>query len=269
MKRDEAETVLGLNQTRYGPDDVRAAYKRRAKTAHPDKGGDDETFRRLKEAHDLLLHDVEEPMMNDITRGLGRLFETFVRAKAQKPLNIDLSIDVTLREVYAGGTKKLNVRTYAGGAPCNKSFLMNMFDIRSRHVFRGGGDSNEYGIVGDLTAELKITDMAPFYFDPSIDNRDLHLDRTCSLFEYMVGAKLDVVLPNGDTVSIATEPLFGKGGGDTTTCVVVHDRGLALDAEGNRGDLIVRIGVSVVPRAGATFLEDAAFVEKLQTYFAS
>ena len=34
---------------------IKAAYRRRAKTAHPDSGGDVETFARLKAAYELLL----------------------------------------------------------------------------------------------------------------------------------------------------------------------------------------------------------------------
>ncbi|HEX7333431.1 MAG TPA: J domain-containing protein [Pyrinomonadaceae bacterium] len=50
----DALTVLGLSPP-FTRDDVRRAYKRRAKTAHPDLGGTQQAFIKLKQAHDSAL----------------------------------------------------------------------------------------------------------------------------------------------------------------------------------------------------------------------
>jgi curved DNA-binding protein CbpA len=50
---DNPYKVLGLKEC-CSTDQVRAAYRRQSKTAHPDKGGSPEDFRRLQWAHDVL-----------------------------------------------------------------------------------------------------------------------------------------------------------------------------------------------------------------------
>lgn len=49
-----ALSLLGLSQP-YSPDDVRRAYKRRARECHPDAGGSHTEFIRLQEARDTVL----------------------------------------------------------------------------------------------------------------------------------------------------------------------------------------------------------------------
>nr|WP_210270778.1 J domain-containing protein [Rhizobium rhizolycopersici] len=44
---------------------IKAAYRRRAKTAHPDSGGDVDTFARLKAAYELLLDPVRRKVYDD------------------------------------------------------------------------------------------------------------------------------------------------------------------------------------------------------------
>ena len=44
---------------------IKAAYRRRAKSAHPDSGGDAETFARLKAAYELLLDPVRRKVFDD------------------------------------------------------------------------------------------------------------------------------------------------------------------------------------------------------------
>jgi len=44
---------------------IKAAYRRRAKTAHPDSGGDVDTFGRLKVAYELLLDPVRRKVFDD------------------------------------------------------------------------------------------------------------------------------------------------------------------------------------------------------------
>lgn len=53
---EEARTALGLPEDgRLEPDEINAAFRRLAKTAHPDAGGSSEDYRRISEARDTLL----------------------------------------------------------------------------------------------------------------------------------------------------------------------------------------------------------------------
>lgn len=65
MNRQRAETILEIRQP-WTVQDIRKAYKKKAKQLHPDKQGLAEKFIELKEAHDYLLtmktsHTMEHP----------------------------------------------------------------------------------------------------------------------------------------------------------------------------------------------------------------
>lgn len=48
--------VLGLDKAKtYSAEEITAAYKRRALTEHPDRGGSNERFARIREAHDMAM----------------------------------------------------------------------------------------------------------------------------------------------------------------------------------------------------------------------
>ena len=54
MTEADARTILHLDAS-HDASMVKEAFRRQAKTAHPDAGGDADTYRRLVEARDLLL----------------------------------------------------------------------------------------------------------------------------------------------------------------------------------------------------------------------
>lgn len=51
--------LLGINQD-ASEADITAAYKRKAMTMHPDKGGTNETWAQLREAHDFAMQTVRK-----------------------------------------------------------------------------------------------------------------------------------------------------------------------------------------------------------------
>lgn len=54
--------VLNLPlQGALGPSEINAAFRRMAKTAHPDAGGSDDRYRRIAEARDVLLRPLTHP----------------------------------------------------------------------------------------------------------------------------------------------------------------------------------------------------------------
>jgi curved DNA-binding protein CbpA len=56
--------ILGVGRDAKD-DQVKAAYRKRAKAAHPDSGGDADAFSRLKKAHELLLDPVRRKVFDD------------------------------------------------------------------------------------------------------------------------------------------------------------------------------------------------------------
>ncbi|QND45850.1 J domain-containing protein (plasmid) [Rhizobium lusitanum] len=56
--------ILGVGRD-ASDEQIKAAYRKRAKGAHPDSGGDAEAFGRLKKAHELLLDPVRRKVFDD------------------------------------------------------------------------------------------------------------------------------------------------------------------------------------------------------------
>lgn len=60
IRDDQARDLLGVDR-HASPDDIRRAYRNRARQCHPDAGGDVATFQRLTAAVDLLLDNPGPP----------------------------------------------------------------------------------------------------------------------------------------------------------------------------------------------------------------
>lgn len=56
--------ILGVARD-AGEEQIKAAYRKRAKAAHPDSGGDTETFSQLQKAYELLLDPVRRKVFDD------------------------------------------------------------------------------------------------------------------------------------------------------------------------------------------------------------
>ncbi len=56
--------ILGVRRDATD-DQVKAAYRRRAKTTHPDSGGDADAFSRVQKAYELLLDPVRRKVFDD------------------------------------------------------------------------------------------------------------------------------------------------------------------------------------------------------------
>lgn len=93
MRREAARRILGV-----GPGatslDVETAFRRAARSAHPDRGGDAAVFRDLVQARDLLVSPLERrvdgPVLT-IRRSPGRRFLRAVRARLPYDIRRHLS----------------------------------------------------------------------------------------------------------------------------------------------------------------------------------
>ncbi len=58
-KRKEARAVLGVSEDCIDMAEISKVFKQKAKSAHPDMGGDAEEFKKLNEAHKILKKELE------------------------------------------------------------------------------------------------------------------------------------------------------------------------------------------------------------------
>lgn len=118
-KRDYYE-ILGINKNST-QEEIKKAYRKLAMTHHPDKGGDDELFKEITEAYEVLsdndkrhkydLYGHQQPTgrggydpMEDFLRRAG--MGGFTRQSQAKGPDMNLVINLTLEEIYTGTVKK-------------------------------------------------------------------------------------------------------------------------------------------------------------------
>ena len=118
-KRDYYE-VLGIAKTAT-TDEIKKAYRKLAMTHHPDKGGDAEQFKEIVEAYEVLSDDSKKQNydrfghagpqqssgnpMEDFLRRSGFDFGGNRRQQRRGP-NMNLTVKLSLEEIYTGCTKK-------------------------------------------------------------------------------------------------------------------------------------------------------------------
>lgn len=106
---------------------IKTAYRNLAKKHHPDKGGDEELFKKISEAYDTL-GDEEKRAQYDNPRPTGGFGDFDVsdffnqfrqaerRATPKVAANIRIQVDVTLEEVFSGKDVSIG---YTRASMCN------------------------------------------------------------------------------------------------------------------------------------------------------
>ena len=114
---DDHHEILGVKRS-AGPEEIRAAYRRAAKKAHPDQGGSNEAFRRVQLAAETLLEAAQR-------RSLSGQDSSF-RAGDRTSLDVDwmdVRDDLTARwgrgPVMVFAPQKIGLSPFAAGTTLN------------------------------------------------------------------------------------------------------------------------------------------------------
>lgn len=132
-KRDYYE-VLGVSKNATS-DEIKKAYRKLAKEHHPDKGGDEATFKEISEAYDVLSdsnkkarydqfgHNDNRGNYDDMRSGFEDMFGQYFRQR-QRPVervgeNMTLTVKLTLEEIFEGVKKKYNYTRNVSCSDCS------------------------------------------------------------------------------------------------------------------------------------------------------
>ena len=123
--------VLGVTES-ASQDEIKKAYKKKAVQHHPDKGGNEETFKKISEAYDTI-GDENKRRQYDAQRnnpfsnmGGGNPFEDFFSQFGQRPQRNPapekvIDLDVTVLDSYLGVDKTVNYTRNHGCSVCDGS----------------------------------------------------------------------------------------------------------------------------------------------------
>ena len=119
MNKDEALQTLGLGSS-AGDRDINKRFRELSKEKHPDKGGDEDEYKKISAAYEYLKNPPPEPQVhrNGVNQGPGGFWPFggqpvgFRRVRvniSQPPPPITVSINLTFKEAVLGCTKKIKI----------------------------------------------------------------------------------------------------------------------------------------------------------------
>ena len=125
-KRDYYE-VLGITKTATA-DEIKKSYRKLAMTHHPDKGGDETVFKEIAEAYEVL-SDNDKKIKYDTYGHSGPQpaydpMQDFMRRsgfgmRQNRGQNMNLTVKLTLEEIFNGVEKKFKYMKKGDCAPCS------------------------------------------------------------------------------------------------------------------------------------------------------
>ena len=243
-------SVLGVSKT-ASEQDIRKAYKKKSMQHHPDRGGNEEEFKKVNEAYSTLKdpqkrqqYDNPQPQFNFNTSNMGGFEDIFAnmfrqtnQQRASRNPDISLRVNIDLEEVYTG--KKVIV-TYALRNGQEQHVNLDIppgCKDGDRVRFSGLGENIIPGPRGNLFVVIGVRPK------PGWERADSHLYTSVDInsLELIVGTKTIVTLLTGRKIELRIPPNTKNG-----TTFSMPEMGLP-DARGGRtGSLYVKVN-SITP----------------------
>lgn len=225
MDFSEALRILGINTDPNDTEQLKKIASERFRKLtiehHPDKGGDEETFKQIKTAYDYLtkpqLRVASQASMQTPQHSMGSLFPTdawqmFNKFYTKLPAHLHSSnmilhdlkyvIKVTTSEMYCGVVKSIIVRrTMPDGTE-----QLNNYSIKiapgsyggQQIVLEGAGNQNIAGMKSNLIVILEEINDTQFIRD----KQNLIYRQTITLQQAITGDVINLTHPSGKKMSI-------------------------------------------------------------------
>lgn len=130
MNTEDYYSILGVTETAT-QDEIKKNYRKLAKENHPDKGGDEETFKKISLAYDTI-GDEDKRQRYDMERknpfagggfSFNDMYNSFFGQQRQQPRNHTTNIDLNIGtiESYLGGKKTFTFKRKIKCETCDGS----------------------------------------------------------------------------------------------------------------------------------------------------
>ena len=255
-------STLGLGKN-ASQDEIKAAYRKMAMKHHPDRGGDEKKFKEVEEAY-RTLSDPQKKQMFDMgmdpngPQGQGGFgfnqgpFEFHFGSnnwndffgggfgfpnRHHRNKTINIIVEVAIEEVLTGKTLDAEI-----SIPGGKKKIINVdipagIDDGQQIRYQGLGDNSISGIPpGDLIVNIRIVNRTEF----RRDGDSLILDKTISVWDAILGCKLDIKTLDGKNLQITV-----PAGTQSETVLSCKNEGLPNMRTRHRGNLLIRIKLHI------------------------
>ena len=248
--------VLGVDKS-ASDSDIKKAYRKQAKIHHPDRNGDEEKFKQITEAYEVLGNKTKRdnydkwgnpdgnPMGGNPFGGGGNpfgdgafseMFEQFFGKRAnprsKKGDDFRVNMTVSFEEAYFGTRKEFNVN--------GERIAMNFKPgIKTGQRFRvkGKGGYNRYNSEaprGDIIVDINVLHNQTYI----IQGNDLWIEKTFDWYDIILGCKIEVDTPEGPLlVRIPKNSYPGK-------VLRIVEKGFPIYNTNSKGSLLLKINAS-------------------------
>ena len=264
--------ILGLNSNKVTLDEIKLAYREKAKKYHPDiNAGDtssEEKFKEINEAYKVLsdsksrkrydrswfIYTERKKRLQNKEREVKKTFKEKLidilfgmslpkketEKKANEPIigeNIETEVEVNILEAFNGVSKKLKLLAVDGK---NKTFNLNIpagvqNGDKIRFVGQGKIGKNN-GQRGDLLVKVKIINTKDF----RLVGVDIYKEVSITPWQAALGTKLKIEAIDGEISLVIPK---GTESGERFT---IKERGYKF-GRGNRGNFVIVTKI-VVPK---------------------
>jgi len=121
--------ILGVSKT-ASADEIKKKFRELSKKHHPDKGGDEEMFKKINEAYSTLSDPTKRAEYDNPTKSWGSMspediYEMAFGRRQRQPdsykinPHVNVTLSVTMEEVFNGANKKIKYSTYTVCGDCH------------------------------------------------------------------------------------------------------------------------------------------------------
>jgi curved DNA-binding protein len=273
-------STLGVDRNATD-DDIKKAYRKLAMKHHPDRGGDEATFKKISEAYDIL-SDPQKKQIVDLGGdpknqggGYGNSFNQgpfefhfgggvppgmedifgrfgfgsgFGRQPMKKNKTLNINVDITLEDVLTG--KDINAEITIPGSGKRKMINIAIpagIEQGQQIRYEGMGDDAIRDIrPGDLIVNVNVRPHSRF----RREHTDIILEKSVSVWDAIIGSTLDIETLDGKILTINVPQ--GTKHGTVLSC---RGEGLPIMRSRNRGNLLIMIKIDMPKNLSESQLE--------------
>ncbi|MEI8072752.1 MAG: J domain-containing protein [Candidatus Saccharibacteria bacterium] len=271
-KRDYYE-VLGLSKGAT-EEEIKKAFRKQAIKHHPDKGGNEDDFKEINEAYEVLGNPQKRQAYDQFGHaagadqagggnpfggggspfgdgaqfdfsgfggGMGDIFDMFFRGAQNQTRDVEIAITIDFMEAVQGATKEISLRIADNQSGNRKQENVKIkipagIDDGQSIKLEGKGEVNSQGQRGDLYVLVRVRPHKSL----RRDGANIISEITVDMVDAALGVEVDIETLKGMlTVKIPSGSQPGR-------VVKLSDKGLPILGTNRLGDHLIIINV-VVP----------------------